>query len=95
MSRISWLFVIARYSSFTYKGREVGMKQIGRELGVRYVQGDSVRRSGNRVRITAQLVEAASNAHLWADRFDRSIEDIFALQDDVAASVAGIMSQRC
>jgi len=95
VSRISWLFVIARYSSFTYKGREVGMKQIGRELGVRYALGGSVRRSGNRVRITAQLVEAASNAHLWADRFDRSIEDIFALQDDVAASVAGIMSQRC
>ena len=79
LSRIRWLFVIARNSSFTYKGRAVDVKQIGRELGVRYVLEGSVRKAGNRVRITAQLIEAESGAHLWADRFDRSLEDIFEL----------------
>ena len=91
LSRIRWLFVIARNSSFTYKGQFVDVKRIGRELGVRYVLEGSVRKSGNRVRITAQLVEAESGAHLWADRFDGSLEDVFELQDDVAVSVAGII----
>ena len=91
LSRIRWLFVIARNSSFTYKGQAVDVKQVGRELGVRYVLEGSVRKGGNRVRITAQLVEAESGAHLWADRFDGSLENIFELQDDVAVSVAGII----
>jgi adenylate cyclase len=81
LSRIRWLFVIARNSTFTYKGQAVGVKQIGRDLGVRYVLEGSVRKGGNRVRITAQLVEAESGAHLWADRFDGSLEDVFDLQD--------------
>src|ERR1700737_699844 len=91
LSRIRWLFVIARNSSFTYKGRSVGVKQVGRELGVRYVLEGSVRQGGNRVRITAQLIEAETGAHLWADRFDGSLEDVFDLQDKVAISVAGII----
>ena len=91
LSRIRWLFVIARNSSFTYKGQFVDVKRVGRELGVRYVLEGSVRKGGNRVRITAQLVEAESGAHLWADRFDGSLENIFELQDDVAVSVAGII----
>jgi adenylate cyclase len=91
LSRIKWLFVIARNSSFTYKGRTVDVKEVGRELGVRYVLEGSVRRAGNRVRITAQLIDALSDAHLWADRFDGSLEDIFELQDNVATSVAGVI----
>ena len=91
LSRIKWLFVIARNSSFTYKGRSVDVKEVGRELGVRYVLEGSVRRAGNRVRITAQLIDAFSDAHLWADRFDGSLEDIFELQDKVAISVAGVI----
>src|SRR5262249_20066672 len=75
LSRIRWLFVIARNSSYTYKGQAVDMKQIGRELGVRYVLEGSVRRAGGRVRITAQLIEAETGTHLWADRFDGSLED--------------------
>jgi len=90
LSRVRWLFVIARNSSFTYKGHAVGVNQIGRELGVRYVLEGSVRKAGNRVRITAQLVEAESGAQLWADRFEGSLEDVFQLQDDVAVSVAGV-----
>jgi TolB-like protein/class 3 adenylate cyclase len=81
LSHIRWLFVIARNSTFTYKGHAVDVKQIGRELGVRYVLEGSVRRGGNRVRITAQLIDAVTGAHLWADRFDGSLEDIFELQD--------------
>jgi TolB-like protein len=88
LSRIRWLFVIARNSTFTYKGRAVDVKQIGRELGVRYVLEGSVRRGGNRVRITAQLIDAETGAHLWADRFDGSLEDVFDLQEKVAVSVA-------
>ncbi len=80
LSRIRWLFVIARNSSFTYKGRAVDVKQVGRELGVHYVLEGSVRKAGNRVRITAQLIDALSGTHLWADRFDGSLEDIFELQ---------------
>ena len=91
LSRIRWLFVIARNSSFTYKGQAVDVKQMGRELGVRYVLEGSVRKAGQRVRITAQLIDAASGAHLWADRFDGSIEDVFELQDQVAISVAGVI----
>src|SRR5262249_7452115 len=91
LSRIRWLFVIARNSSFTYKGRAVGVKQVGRELGVRYVLEGSVRRDGERVRIAAQLMEAETGAHLWADRFDGSLEAIFDLQDQVAISVAGVI----
>src|SRR5690349_13228468 len=91
LARIRWLFVIARNSSFTYKGRAVDVKQVGRELGVRYVLEGSVRKGGNRVRITAQLIDALTGAHLWADRFDGLIEDVFELQDKVASSVAGVI----
>jgi len=91
LSRIRWLFVIARNSSFVYKGKSVSIKQVGRELGVRYVLEGSVRKGGNRVRITTQLIEAETGAHLWADRFDGSLEDIFDLQDQVAVNVAGVI----
>jgi TolB-like protein len=91
LSRIRWLFVIARNSAFTYKGRAVDVKQVGRELGVHYVLEGSVRKGGNRVRITAQLIDARTGAHLWADRFDGSLESIFDLQDKVASSVAGVI----
>src|SRR5271170_6742005 len=91
LSRIRWLFVIARNSSFTYKGRSVDVKQVGRELGVRYVLEGSVRKAGQRVRITGQLIDALAGTHLWADRFDGSLEDIFELQDKVAVSVAGVI----
>src|SRR5207249_65627 len=91
LSRIRWLFVIARNSSFTYKGQSVDVKQVGRELGVRYVLEGSVRKGGGRVRITAQLIEAETGTHLWADRFDGSLEDVFDLQDQVAISVAGVI----
>jgi TolB-like protein/class 3 adenylate cyclase len=91
LSRIRWFFVVARNSSFTYKGQAVDVKQVGRELGVRYVLEGSVRKGGNRVRITAQLIDAETGAHLWADRFDGSLEDVFELQDKVAASVAGVI----
>jgi len=91
LSRIRWLFVIARNSSFTYKGQAIDVKQVGRELGVRYVLEGSVRKGGNRVRITAQLIDALTVAHLWADRFDGLIEDVFELQDEVASSVAGVI----
>jgi TolB-like protein/class 3 adenylate cyclase len=91
LSRIRWLFVIACNSSFTYKGQAVDVKQVGRELGVRYVLEGSVRKGGNRVRITAQLIDALSGVHLWADRFDGSLEDIFELQDMAASSVAGVI----
>jgi len=91
LSRIRWLFVIARNSSFTYKGHSVDVKQVGRELGVRYVLEGSVRKAGQRVRITGQLIDAVTGAHLWADRFDGSLEDVFELQDKVAVTVAGIV----
>jgi adenylate cyclase len=91
LSRVRWLFVIARNSSFAYKGKSPDLRQVGRELDVRYVLEGSVRRAGNRVRITAQLIEAATGAHLWADRFDGSLEDVFELQDKVAANVAGVI----
>jgi adenylate cyclase len=91
LSRIRWLFVIARNSSFTYKGQVVDVKQVGRALGVRYVLEGSVRKAGGRVRITGQLIDAATGTHLWADRFDGSLEDVFDLQDKVASSVAGVI----
>jgi TolB-like protein/class 3 adenylate cyclase len=91
LSRIKWLFVIARNSTFVYKGQAIDAKQAGRELGVRYVVEGSVRKAGGRVRITAQLIEALNGAHLWADRFDGSLDDIFDLQDKVASSVAGVI----
>ena len=91
LSRIRWLFVIARNSSFTYKGQAVDVKQVGRELGVRYVLEGSVRKAGGRVRITAQLIEVEGGAHLWADRFDGPLEEVFELQDNVALSVAGVI----
>jgi len=91
LSRIRWLFVIARNSSFTYKGQAIDVKRVGRELGVRYVLEGSVRKGGSRVRITAQLIDAETGTHLWADRFDGLIEDVFELQDKVASSVAGVI----
>jgi adenylate cyclase len=92
LSRFKTVFVIARNSSFTYKGKAVDVKQIGRELGVRYVLEGSVRKAANRVRITAQLIDAASGVHLWADRFDGAMEDIFDLQDQVTTSVVGAIT---
>jgi adenylate cyclase len=89
LSRFRQLFVIARNSSFAYKGQSPDVRKVGRELGVRYVLEGSVRRAGNRVRITGQLIEAANGAHLWADRFDGALEDLFALQDRVSESVVG------
>jgi adenylate cyclase len=91
LSRIHWLFVIARNSSFFYRGQSPDVRQVGRELGVRYVLEGSVRKGGNRVRITGQLIDAATGAHIWADRFDGSLEDVFELQDKVASSVAGVI----
>jgi len=94
MSRMRWLFVIARNSSFTYKGRAVDVKQVGRALGVRYVLEGSVRRAANRVRITGQLIDASTGAHLWADRFEGDLEDIFSLQDQVTISVVGAIAPK-
>jgi adenylate cyclase len=91
LSCIRSLFVIARNSAFAYKGRAVDVRQIGRELGVRYVLEGSVRRAGNRLRITSQLVDAITGAHLWAGRYDRDLSDIFAVQDEITASVAGVI----
>jgi adenylate cyclase len=89
LSRVKWLFVIARNSSFAYKGKAVDVKQIGRELGVRYVLEGSVRRASNHVRINAQLIDAGNGAHLWAERYDRPLDDIFAMQDEITLSVIG------
>lgn len=89
LARIRWLFVIARNSTFVYKGRAVDVKQVARELGVRYVLEGSVRRTGKRVRISAQLIDATTGGHLWAERYDREVGDIFAVQDDITHSVAG------
>jgi adenylate cyclase len=91
LSRIRWLFVIARNSSFTYKGQSVDVKQVGRELGVRYVLEGSVRKAAGRVRITGQLIDAVTGAHLWADRYDGALPHVFELQDTVAVSVAGVI----
>ncbi len=91
LSRIKWLFVIARNSSFVYKGKAVDVRQVGRELGVRYVLEGAVRKAGNRVRITAQLLEAETGAHLWADRYDGKLEDVFDLQDQITENVVGVV----
>jgi adenylate cyclase len=91
LSRIRWLFVIARNSSFTYKGQAFDVKQVGRDLGVRYILEGSVRKAAHSVRISAQLIDATTGAHLWTDRFDGLLEDIFELQDKVAVSVAGVI----
>src|SRR5262249_37823204 len=93
-SRMRWLFVIARNSSFTYKGRAVDVKQVSRELGVRYILEGSVRKAANRVRITGQLIDSGTGAHLWADRFDGALEDVFDLQDQVTASVVGTIGPK-
>jgi TolB-like protein/tetratricopeptide (TPR) repeat protein len=91
LSRIKWIFVIARNSSFAYRGKAMDVKQVGRELGVRYVLEGSVRRAGNRVRITAQLIDAGTGTHMWADRYDRALDDIFAVQDELTISVVGVI----
>ena len=87
LSKLSELHVIARNSTFTYKGKAVDVKQVGRELGVRYVLEGSVRKAGNRVRVTGQLIDAATGAHVWADRFDRDLTDIFAVQDELTQEI--------
>ncbi len=92
LSRIRWLFVIARNSSFAFKGRAVDVKEIGRELGVRYVLEGSVRKSGSKVRITGQLIDATAGTHLWAERFEGTLDDIFELQDRIAESVVGAIA---
>jgi adenylate cyclase len=92
LSKVSGLFVIARNSTFTYKGKTVDVKRVGRELGVRHVLEGSVRKAGNRVRITAQLIDAGSSGHLWAERFDRELTDIFATQDEVVEKIVGALA---
>src|SRR5262249_47176787 len=94
LSRFRELFVIARNSTFTYKGKAVDIRQVGRELGVRYVLEGSVRKVGNRVRITGQLIDASSGAHVWADRFDGDLQDIFNLQDQITARVANAIAPK-
>ena len=91
LSRIDWLFVIARNSSYVYKGKPVDVRQVGRELGVRYLLEGSVRKAGGRFRVTAQLIDAESGAHLWADKFDGSVDNVFDLQDRIAASVVEVV----
>jgi adenylate cyclase len=91
LSRIKWIFVIARNSSFAYRGKAMDVKQVGRELGVRYVLEGSVRKSGNRVRITAQLIDTGTGTHIWADHYDRVLDDIFAVQDELTISVVGVI----
>jgi tetratricopeptide (TPR) repeat protein len=89
LSRIKWLFVVARNSSFAYKGTAVDVKRVGRELGVRYLLQGSVRKDGGRVRISAQMIEAETGGHLWTERFERPLDDIFSLQDEIALNVVG------
>ena len=92
LARLNWLFVIARNSTFAYKGRAVDVKQVGRELGVRYVLEGSVRKAGDSVRVTGQLIDASTGVHVWAERFDRNSDDVFALQDDIAQSAVGAIA---
>jgi len=94
LSRIAGLQVIPRNSTFTYKGQPVSVAQVGRELGVRHVVEGSVRKVDNRVRITAQLIDAATGMHVWADRYDRDLTDIFAVQDEVTHEIVGALSLR-
>ncbi len=91
LSRIKWLFVIARNSSFVYKGKAVDIKQAGRELGVRYVLEGSVRKASDRLRVTAQLIEADTGRHVWADRYDRTLDDVFSLQDELTMTVVAVI----
>jgi adenylate cyclase len=94
LSKVSGMFVIARNSSFSYKGRSVKVQEIGRDLGVRFVLEGSIRKAGNRVRITAQLIDAGNGGHLWAERFDRDLTDIFAMQDEVVEKIVGALAVR-
>jgi adenylate cyclase len=94
LSRFKWLFVIARNSSFTFKGKSVDIKEVGRKLGVRYVLEGSVRKAAGKVRITGQLIDAVTGAHLWADRFERDLTDIFALQDEVTLAVVSAIQPK-
>jgi adenylate cyclase len=94
IARLPWLFVIARNSSFAYKGKSPDLRQVGRELGVRYVLEGSVRKASNRVRITGQLIDTTTGAHIWADRIDGLLDDIFELQDQVASSVIGAIEPK-
>jgi TolB-like protein/Flp pilus assembly protein TadD len=94
LSKLRWFFVIARNSSFTYKGKVVDIRQVGRELGVRYVLEGSVRKSGSRVRVTAQLIDAVTGKHLWADHYDRDVTDIFALQDEITKKVVAAIEPK-
>ena len=89
LSKVRWFLVIARNSSFTYKGRAVDVRQIGRELGVRYVLEGSVRKAGDRVRITAQLNDATTGSHIWAEHYDRDLGDVFAVQDEITEAIVG------
>ncbi len=94
LSRFKWLFVIARNSSFTFKGKAVDIKEVGRRLGVRYVLEGSVRKAAGKVRITGQLIDAVTNAHIWADRFERDLTDVFALQDEVTVAVVSAIQPK-
>jgi adenylate cyclase len=94
LSRFKWLFVIARNSSFTFKGRAVDIKEVGRRLGVRYVLEGSVRKASGKVRITGQLIDAVTGAHIWADRFERDLTDVFALQDEVTVAVVSAVQPK-
>ena len=92
LSRISGSFVIARNTAFTYKGKHVDVKQIGRDLGVRYVLEGSVQRGGNRLRINVQLIDAETGNHLWAERFDKPVADLFDMQDEIVARLANALN---
>jgi adenylate cyclase len=94
LSRFKSLFVIARYSSFTYKGKAVDIKQVGRELGVEFVLEGSVRKAGDRIRVTVQLIDAETDGHIWAERYDRKLEDIFAIQDEMTCAIVGTLTGR-
>jgi adenylate cyclase len=94
LSKVHWFFVISRNSSFTYKGKAVELKQVGRELGVRFFLEGSIRRAGNRVRVTAQLIDAISGHHIWAERYDRNIDDIFVVQDEITEQVVSAIEPR-
>ena len=94
LSRFKWLFVIARNSSFTFKGKAVDIKEVGRRLGVRYVLEGSVRKAAGKVRITGQLIDAVTGAHIWADRFERDLTDVFALQDEVTLAVVSAIQPK-
>ena len=92
LAKFGWFFVTTRNSTFSYKGRAVDVKQIGAELGVRYVLEGSVRKAGNRVRVTGQLIDALTGNHLWAERYDREISDVFALQDEITETVSATIA---